>query len=413
MTADALDRPVERLLTAPPHWLLRWGNATFLGVVVLAFLAAAFVPYPDAIKGKATIAGDPQPTVAVARMAGALTILVRDGDRVAADQALAVVETSARLNDVRALRTMVSAPVDLQHLYPPLRIGELQPHYAAFLDAINHWRDLLNDPQATGSEMELSLEIDYAERQLLADRAQAASLEAKGELTRSFHARTQALYAQKLVSKQEVEGAEAALLDARSAIESERSAMAMSATRVTRYRQALTDFRHSRALQLEQRSRGAEEARQSLLAQLDQWEASHVVAAPHAGRVWFLPAAVDRQHVGAEQAVMMVLPETWRPTARIEVPLYGSGQIAPGHEVMIELSEYPKSEYGPLHGKVTRISPMARDEHYIVDAELSTDGAAKMPAFKPGTTGLARIVTRDRSILSRLFDRLVATEAHP
>jgi HlyD family secretion protein len=174
----------------------------------------------------------------------------------------------------------------------------------------------------------------------------------------------------------------------------------------------LIDFRRGRALQLEQRSRGAEEARQNLLAQLDQWEASHVVAAPHAGRVWFLPAAVERQHVGAEQAVMMVLPETWRATARIEVPLYRSGQIAPGHDVVVELSEYPKSEYGPLRGKVTRISPMARDERYIVDAELSMD-RAKMPALKPGTTGLARIVTRDRSILSRLFDRLIASETHP
>lgn len=411
MTVETLDRPnVERLLTAPPHWMLRWGNLAFVGVLVLVLAIAALVPYPDAIQGKATIASDPQPTVAVARLGGALTLIAADGETVAAGRPLAVVETAAQLSDVRSLRAIVTSPANTSTIYPPLRVGELQPHYASFLDAVNRWRDLVDDPQATGSEMELALEIDYAERQLLADRSQVASLEAKAQLTKSFHDRTRALFAEKLVSKQDVERAESALLDARSAIESGRAAAAMSATRVTRYRQALADFRHGRALQLARQSRGAEEARQSLQAQLDQWEALHVVTAPHAGQVWFLPAAVHRQHVAAEQPLMMVLPRRWKATARIDVPLHRAAQLVVGQDVVVELVEYPKSEYGTLRGKVARVSPMARDDRYVVDADLSFDAAGKIRSLKPGTTGVARIVTRDRSILARLFERLTAAE---
>ncbi|HYC91730.1 MAG TPA: HlyD family efflux transporter periplasmic adaptor subunit [Thermoanaerobaculia bacterium] len=400
MSADALP-------LASPHWMVRWGNLVLLCGVAAVLAAAAVVPYPDAIQGSATIAADPPPTAAVSRMAGVLTILVKDGHAVAANEALAVVETTARLADVRALRQLLGDRAELHALYPPLRVGELQPHYAAFLDAMHRWRDILHDPQSTGGEMELSLQIDYAERQLLADRASIDSIEAKAGLTRSSYDRTRSLFGERLVAEQEVERAEAALLDARGAVENGRAAKAMSETRVTRYRQALADFRHSRALQLEQRSRAAEEARQNLLAQLDQWEALHVIEAPRAGRVWLLPAAVDRQHVGAEQPLMLVLPEQWKAMARVDVPLHRAGDVQAGQEVSVELAEYPAADVPPLRGRVLRIAPMPREGGYAVDVALS----AHPSPLKPGMTGRARIATRDRSILGRLLVRLFREES--
>lgn len=408
MTTETIDYGAADALVGQPGWLVRWGNLAFLIAIAAVLAAAAFVPYPDAIKGKAAIASDPPPALAVARSAGTLTILVADGAVVAKQQPVAVVETTASLDAVRSLRAMIAQPVAAERAYPALRIGELQTPYATFLEAMNRWRDLVDDTHSAGSEMELALEVDYAERQSLADAAQLASLEAKASLTKSAHDRTRALFDAHLVSKQDVERAEAALLDARSAIESGRAGKAMSATRVTRYRQALVDVRHDRALQLAQRGRAAEEARLNLLAQLDQWEALHVVTAPHAGRVWFLPAAIHRQHVAAEQPVMMVLPVQWQALARVDVPLYRSGDIVAGQKVLVELAEYG-TEYPPLEGTVRRVSPMARDGRYVVDAELVTD-SKKLPPLKPGMTGSARIVTRDRSMLARLFDRILTEE---
>ena len=40
---------VQEILTEVPHWMIRWGNVLFLGLILLIILISWFVKYRDVI----------------------------------------------------------------------------------------------------------------------------------------------------------------------------------------------------------------------------------------------------------------------------------------------------------------------------------------------------------------------------
>ncbi|MEL7422921.1 MAG: HlyD family secretion protein, partial [Bacteroidota bacterium] len=112
------------------------------------------------------------------------------------------------------------------------------------------------------------------------------------------------------------------------------------------------------------------------------------------------------------------LAESTTLIAVVKVPVSGIGRIAVGNRVMIELDAYPKSEYGSLTAEVNKISLLPQiyndnSSYYHVEVELTEPLVTSYgKPLEAGVmmTGTATIVTKDRSVLARIFEQLINIE---
>lgn len=109
-------------------------------------------------------------------------------------------------------------------------------------------------------------------------------------------------------------------------------------------------------------------------------------------------------------SVVMVIPNVNEYTCKARVPVDGAGKIAPGQKVLIKLKAYPYHEFGVVVGQVTSISDVPLDNYYAMEIKLPngliTNKKREIPAYSLAE-GQGEVLTNNRSILERIFDRIV------
>ncbi len=131
---------VQEILTKVPHWMIRWGNVLFLGLILLVLFITWFVKYPDIIVSEALITTQIPPQKEYAKITGELNaILVVDNQNVKSKQPLAILENTANFKDVFILKTVIDIiTVNSKSFYfpidslPLLFLGDIEAHYALF-----------------------------------------------------------------------------------------------------------------------------------------------------------------------------------------------------------------------------------------------------------------------------------------
>jgi len=131
---------VQDILTQVPHWMIRWGNLLFLGLILLLLFISWFVKYPDIIPSEATITTMVPPQKEYAKISGKFdAILVKDHQEVNSNQPLAIIENTANFEDVFMLKTVVDTiKINNQSFYfpieklPVLFLGEVESQFALF-----------------------------------------------------------------------------------------------------------------------------------------------------------------------------------------------------------------------------------------------------------------------------------------
>lgn len=149
------------ILSNKPHWLVRWGIVCFAGLLVLLFVLAAFIRYPDRVsaQGRLVAMHPPQP-LTVRTNTRLLHLLCADGDSVAAGSLLAVLESNANYQHVLwqkrlADSLLLLATTAQNHVipttaalltpsYPPPNLGELQNQRQVFFAALQVYLQYLN-----------------------------------------------------------------------------------------------------------------------------------------------------------------------------------------------------------------------------------------------------------------------------
>jgi HlyD family secretion protein len=144
----------------------------------------------------------------------------------------------------------------------------------------------------------------------------------------------------------------------------------------------------------------------NLVAQIKLWEQSYLLKAPATGQVTFTKFWSENQNVVAGDKICTVVPEGESSiSARVTLPIAGSGKVKEGQKVNIKFDNYPYMEYGTVTGMVKAISLVPSEDTYIVDVDLP-DGLqtsyGKQLAYKPEMQGTAEIITEDLRLIERL-----------
>jgi membrane fusion protein len=166
---------------------------------------------------------------------------------------------------------------------------------------------------------------------------------------------------------------------------------------------------------------GLHAARSVLGRELAQAEASrgYTLNAPIAGTVTAVTARPG-QAVGADQALLVLVPEKARTRVELYVPTRAAGFISAGDQVRITVDAFPYQRFGALDARIASVAlaTMTRpgadgsqEAVYLVTAELDrpyVQAFGRRQPLMPGMTLSARIIGERRSLLRWLFEPIFA-----
>jgi len=410
---------VQDILTRVPHWMIVWGNTIILVLLSLFFLLSYFIKYPDIIASQASVTSTRPPQKELARMTGKIdTILVTDNQAVIPGQILAMMENSARLNDVLFLKKILDTITVEKNNFtfpvekiPMLSLGEIGSNFALFeTEFINYKLNNTLEPFSNTmtanrlSVSEIQLRIRNLDNQKILD---TKSL----EFSENEFERNKKLYDKGVISLQEYETKEMNYLT------TERNFKNLDIS-LSQLKQALGDaYRNSKETQIYNEMenirlyKNAVQSLNQLKDAIKNWEQTYVFASGIEGNVSFMGVWNAHQSVNQGDLIFSIIPKkTGSYVARLKAPIENSGKIKIGQQVNVKLFNYPESEYGALTGTVASMSAIPNTEgFYLIDVALKekliTSYNIEIP-FKTEMAGNAEIITEDLRLMERFFYQL-------
>lgn len=412
---------VQAILGRPPRWILRWGiTFVFLAVMVL-ILIGWLVKFPDIIPARVVLTTEVPPVHIFAQTEGKLaTLLVKDKQKIIANELLGVIENTASYDDVEQLEHFLNkiknkksrdlAKVD----YPTgLILGELQNSFSVFTQNLNDFSFFQNKSENRKKIRALKKQMSYLGRMNSSLKKQEKTLQGAIDLANSNWQRMVALEQNKSVSKREVEDAKSNVLRSKRELEKLQTERLNNKLRIKELELNIIDLKENRSDGKNRKSISLKENIETLLSDIEQWKQKYLILAPMDGQVSF-PAVLNKnQFVKKGEEIMTIVPKggmgelvgnAWLPAAN-------SGKVEEGMEVNIRLDGFPYQEFGVVKATVKSKSILPQGGQYLLvlqmpDELITTYG--KPISFQQEMQGTANIITEDRRVLERIFDRFLS-----
>jgi len=407
---------VQEILSYVPHWMIRWGNALFLILILLLLSVTWFVKYPDIITTDVMITTEIPPQKEYAKATGKLTqILVQDNQLVIPSQALAILENTANYKDVFLIKSMLdSLSIRKDDFYfpfedlPVLFLGEIESDFALFENAYLHY-NLNKELQPFFAEVLANQTSILELRRRLQDLLSQKDLyESELAYEEKDLARQKDLYQKGVIASQTFENKQLTVLRAQRNFKS----IALS---ISQTKQAIGNAQKSSRGTTINKTREEVVLQKNLIQSFNrvkksikEWEVHYVLQAKINGTVTFLNHWSNNQNVNLGDLVFTIIPEeNSRFIAKLQAPAHNSGKIEVGQAVNIKLQNYPETEFGMLRGEVASISSIVNKEGYYYIAvnlpEKLITSYHKELVFKQEMSGTADIITADLRLLERFF----------
>jgi multidrug resistance efflux pump len=406
--------PVREIMGNPPGKILRWGTGVMFSVFVLFVLFAWLIRYPDTIPAQVEITTTNPPVKLVTKITGRIKYLyVKEKEKVTAGQLLAVMETTASMNEIEKLKQItdtIKKPETLSaKLLPDLsELGELQGDYASFLKNLSDLNNYNVNDFFGNKIRSLSDEInsiqEYIGRLIVKEKFyyENQKIEAKK------FSRDSSLYAGSVIPESELEKSHQSLLRINIELQQVRLDHSAKSIEIAEKRQLLQDYRINRLEEREKLISFLNESTLNLKAHINIWENNYLLVSPVDGIVSFTRFWSANQSVVKDEAVMNVIPhETGNFIGRINLKMQRSGKVKIGQLVNIKLSGYPYLEYGMVRGIVKSKSLVPSGDSYIIEIDLPeglTTLYGKKLDFTQNMQGTAEIITENIRLLQKIVN---------
>jgi multidrug resistance efflux pump len=406
--------PVKEIMGNPPKKILRWGTTVIFSVFVLFIIFAWLFRYPDTIPAAIEITTENPPVSLPAKITGYIKHLyVKEREKVTAGQLLAVMETTASMDEIRLLRHTIDSIKRPDSIFPGSlpyfsELGEVQAYYASFLKSLSDLHNYnLNDFYGNKIIL-LTDEIngikEYISR--LSGKEKLYSENQKLEMKK--YIRDSSLFAGTAISISDLEKSRQSLI--RIKIELQQVRLEHSAKSIE-MAEKLQLLQESRIMRLEEKEKLVSVLNESFLnlkANVNIWESNYLLISPVDGTVSFTRFWRENQSVIKDEPVINVIPlETGNLLGRINLKMQRSGKVKNGQLVNIKLSGYPYLEYGMLRGVVKSKSQVPTGDAYIIEIDLP-DGLTTLYGTKLDFTqnmqGTAEIITEDIRLLQKIIN---------
>ena len=405
---------VQEILTRVPNWMIRWGSAVILLILLSLFLVSWVIKYPDVITTQIIITTNIPPEKLVAKVPGKIeAILVNDRTIVSRNMPLAVIENSANYEAVFLLKSIVDTINIDKNKFPfeklkSAQLGEIESFYAVFQkeSSADELNSNLKPYQVEGNAQNYEA-IQLKERLNLLE-SQKNNNQSELVLQKSDLDRYEVLFKKGIIATQEVEKHKLTYLQV------ERNYKSLLST-ISQLKSSLNELnKNSKTTQINENKenvnleRNLIQAFYQLKKAIKDWELNYVLRSSVEGKVSFLQLWSANQNVEAGATIFVVIPSKESGyIGKVKAPALNSGKIQIGQNVNIRLANYPDREFGIVKGVIKAISLTPdKDGNLLINVSLPNGiqtSYKKQIAFQQEMSGTADIITEDLRLIERLL----------
>lgn len=411
---------VQTILGKPPGWILRWGiSFIFMTVLILIFLSY-LVKFPDIIPARVTLTTEIPPVHLFVQSGGKIeNLLVEDKQAVTENDLLAIIQNPADHFDIVTLENFLKEiknekTEDLSEVdYPQnLELGEVQSFYSNFTQNLNDFNFFENKNELAKKIYALKSQIRYLGRKNASIKKQEITIQRAIDLAVSNRDRMQILYDQKAVSVKDVEDAKSEVLRNERELERMQTDFLDNKMKVKNLDLTIINLRENRRDGKNEKSISLKEQIDVLLSEIENWKQKYLVISPMDGQVSFPKVINENQFLKNGEEIMTIVPQggVGEMIGKALLPAASNGKVEEGFDINIRLDGYPYQEFGVVKSTVKSKSILPQDDFYLLELTmpdtLKTTYGRLIP-FQQEMGGTGNIITKDRRILERIFDKFL------
>jgi multidrug resistance efflux pump len=404
---------IQFLLGNPPSWTMRYGIMVVAIVFSVLLLLSYVIKYPDVVTARVVLTTENPPIRMLAPTHGRVqALLVRENDTVSVGTLLAVLDNTADWKAVLQLEKLLIEK-DALTIQPPqqLNLGNLQKFYSIFCQNAKDYQYFLNQNGTPAKIAHLQQQIDglNALQEQLLNQQTIQSQEF--QLATTDLARQKKLHQEGVISNMEWEKFNIQYLQQKRQLASIESQFINNEMQSRQLQGQITDLTQSKNDGQNAKQLTLQEDVRRLKAAIEDWKKNYLVIAPIAGQITWSKIWKAHQTVAMNDELLAIVPDatTQNIVGKATAPVAQSGKIQVGTPAFIRLDQFPATTFGQLEGKIKNIALLPQKEDYLVEIVLSNALKTtyhQIVPFKAEMSGTAQLITEDRRILSRLFERI-------
>lgn len=407
----------------PPSWILRSG-VSMISIFTLLFLGLSWlIRYPDIIEAPVIISSSQPPIPVFSQYPGVIdSLYVKDGDYVTFNQRLLLLQNTADLEHViiwgnwlrnieKSMRqdSLISFPSNF------LQLGELNLDYTLIRQKYYEWQRILNDPNYNDKIRAYNNEINSISKLNQSIEKQLEIYEREIKLLEKNLEREKIMLKQGVVSASEFEKTESSFLATNRQKESIATGKLLNQAQINQLRAQIVDHLNNYSMTLSKIVDELKQMSSEAISEIARWEEHYMVKSNADGYVSMSGNIRNKAFIlSGEPLFSIIVPnEDGLVYARASVKSTGLGKIERGNRVIIRLDAWPYKQFGSLITTIDEIAklplPGKSDSNLfeltmIVDNPSQTSSGIELP-MKPIEMGNARIITKERRFLDRIFEQ--------
>ena len=418
---------IQQILGHPPGWMLRWGISMIFIATILLFALAWWIKYPDVIPAPAQITTENPPSRVSSDIGGNIAqVLVKDKQTVEQGDLLLILESEANLEDIKLLEDLLAplpedlSLVDLELLELPknLRLGKnIQISYSNLTSNLKKLQYNL-----TRSGVGQQINGLRKQRQNLGNlnaslMRNISNMEDELLLKEKELNRYKELFKEGAVSESELEAQEAGYLQTQRRMESSRAEIIKNRLEIDKIADQILALRQGDNDTKNDFFVTVKEDIELVRSEVSKWKQDFLLHAPINGSVTIPRILSPQQFVSQGEEILAIVPleGAGAMVAKADLNAAGSGKVKEGMKVQLRLPDYPYKEFGLVVGTVHSIADVPslspnNVPSYALSIQLPeglTTTYGKRLDFRQGMRAEANIITENRTVLDRIFDRIL------
>lgn len=411
---------VDEIMSKMPNWLIRKGAGLLLGIVLMLLLFSYFIHYPDTREIDVEISSIIPPLKLITPSSGRIQeLLVEDNQQVKANGVICILENPADYNSILTLKKVVTV---LESSIPPvinvldsimeqnIQVGELQPSYVNLLNSLKQYHFALNNNLIEKKILELKIQSNYYDllNEELLEKDSLLLLQLS--LERKRFRIDSILKNENVISNSDFYNAQSNYLNKSITHKETDFSIIENQLQKRECIKSIIDLEQQKFIDEENLKSNINENVKKIAAELRAWEQKFVVKSPAKGRIIYFKTWRRNQYIESNEPIAMVVPESKEFICYGKLSLNGAGKVRVSQKVLIKLDAFPFEEFGVIVGRVKSISPVALDSFYKLEIELNELATARnnLIVDQPILRGKAEVITDDKTILSRIFEKLLS-----
>ncbi len=415
---DLRSEPMNEMLSHPPKWIVRSGSGVFFIILVSVIALAWFIRYPDEISGEVLVTTSIPPIELSNQSYIQLKSLnVKENQLLNKGELIAEFDIQAKSRDIerakKYLNKLQSFRGQFQNQIPTfsqqLKLGTFQEQWTILNSKIAEWNSEYSENITRHELASIQREISFREQLQGISNKKIKLSEGEYELIQEQLAGSERLAEQNAISKQTLTQDKRTQTQAMQSVQSLKEQHVQNLIALNDLRKEKLRLEHDEKLK---KLKMTSEIQTSILAIINgfqNWEKNAVWIAPCSGKVLFNKLLQVNRFYKANEASIVIVPNGSGYIAQAIISSAGAGKVKTGQKTFIELTDFPKAEFGMLEGKVSAMTQIDKEGKYEIRIQLANQLKTtynKQIPFKAQLKGTVKIITKDKRLLERFFEQL-------